>query len=252
MTGGSRGRLAIALDAGDALDRVARLLRGEDVDGMDDRVLPSPAADGTKTIDVKLRHRADVHAWLVPGAAGDPPVHVALTSDEDVGLFALAGPAGSADGAGPPSTASLDADLDAPGPILVKVEPVGTRPVKVHLTSTVGLTPFDEPDDGRAITVDHPWMGAADYAGDIDWYTLTMAADEAVTIRRRHRPSIRRLRRPGRRDGPAAGQRPRCRRAARWRRRARVPGTQGRRVPRRRPDVRFGGAGAYRLTVDLR
>ncbi len=184
VTGGSRGRFAVALDGADALARVGRLLAGEDVDAMDDRVLPAPTRDGPKTIDITFQHRADMHAWLVPGAEGDPKVRVSSTSDRDINMVALAAAGKLSHRAGPPAgKLAVDIAFDAPGPYLVAVEPDQATPVKVHLISTAALTHFDDPDDGQALVRDRPRMGAADYAGDIDWYTLQLAAGKSVRVR---------------------------------------------------------------------
>ena len=38
-------------------------------------------------------------------------------------------------------------------------------------------------DDGRSITVDSTLVGAADYAGDLDWYSFDAAKGEQVRVR---------------------------------------------------------------------
>jgi trypsin-like peptidase len=184
VTSGVRGQFAVALDGRDALNRVRNVLDGANVDGMTDRVLPTPGDNGRKAFDLTFRHRADMHAWLVPATEGDPTVHVSVTSTEDVRLVALAAAGRLNHGAGPPAgKLAVDMDFDAPGPYLIAVEPDRTTPAKVHLRSTTGLTHFDDPDDGGALVIGRPWMGAADYAGDIDWYTLRLSAGDSVTIR---------------------------------------------------------------------
>jgi hypothetical protein len=184
VTGGSRGRFAVALDGADALARIEGLLEGDDVDGIGDRVLPDPDPNADTTIDVTIRHRADAHTWVLAARQGDPAAKVSVTSDRPVGLYALAAAGRLGSAAGPPGTKlSLDVKFDAPGPFLVKLESNLGRPVRATLRSTVGLTPFDDPDDGRPIARGRPWTGAADYAGDIDWYVLSLAAGETVRIR---------------------------------------------------------------------
>jgi hypothetical protein len=184
VTGGSRGRFAVALDGSDALARVRGLLEGKDVDGIEDRVLPEPDPDAARTIDATIRHRADQHAWVLSGKQGDPAARVSVTSDQPIGLFALAAAGRLASSAGPPGTTlSVDVEFDPPGPYLVKLESPLARPTKVTVRSTVGLTPFDDPDDGRTLARDRPLVGVADYAGDIDWYVLSLAKGETVTIR---------------------------------------------------------------------
>jgi hypothetical protein len=184
ITGGSRGRFAIALDGDDALARAARLLDGEDVDGTGDHLLPSPRSDGETDIDVVIRHRADVRVWLVPGGAGDPPVTVTLSSDRPVGLYGMAAAGWLGHGAGPPNRVlKLSIPFEATGPYAVKIEPIDSRRATVSLRSSVGLTAFEDTDDGRSIAVGGSEVGAADYAGDIDWYRLELAKGRHVTVR---------------------------------------------------------------------
>jgi len=65
----------------------------------------------------------------------------------------------------------------------VKIESTAGRDAKVTLRSSVGLRPVEDADDGRTITADEPVVGAPDYAGDVDWYTLALAKGESVTVR---------------------------------------------------------------------
>jgi hypothetical protein len=184
ITGGSRGRFAVALDAADAFARVERLLAGDDVDGIDEHLLPDPGADGQTDIDLMIRHRADVHVWVVPGATGDPPVTLTLTSDRPVGLYGMAAAGRLGHGAGPPAKSlRLSIPFEATGPYAVKIEPVDSRGARVSLHSSAGLTPFEDADDGRSIAVGSTLVGAADYAGDVDWYRLSAAKGEKVRVR---------------------------------------------------------------------
>jgi putative serine protease PepD len=184
ITGGSRGRFAIALDAGDAAARVERLLAGEDVDGTSDHLLPRPDPTGETTFEIVLRHRADVHVWLIPGDRGDQPATISLTSDRPVGLFGLAAGGRLGHAAGPPGTdLSLSLPFDATGPYAVKVEPIDATEANIKLHSSVGLTPFEDGDDGRTIELGGSLVGGADYAGDIDWYRLGLAKGDDVVVR---------------------------------------------------------------------
>jgi hypothetical protein len=184
ITNGSRGAFAIALDATDALDRVTRLLDGDDVDGVGDRLLPIPDPAASDEIDIEIRHRADAQAWVVDGSFGGPPAGVSMEADGALGLFAMAAGGRLSRGAGPPAEQlTIEVGFDAPGPYLVKIEPVGTAPVSGHLSSSVGLTPLGDPDDGATLSIGDPVIGVADYAGDIDWWRLALDEGESVTIR---------------------------------------------------------------------
>jgi hypothetical protein len=184
ITGSSRGRFAMALDAADALDRVERLLAGEDVDRTGDHLLPAPDPAGEKTVTSTLRHRADARLWVIDGARGDEPATISVTSDRPVALFGLAAAGRLGNGAGPPGVdLRLSMPFDAIGPYAVKIESTAGRDSKVTVRSSVGLSPVEDVDDGRAITADEPVVGAADYAGDVDWYTLAMTKGESITVR---------------------------------------------------------------------
>lgn len=90
ISGASRGDLSVSLDVADVLDRAGRIVRGEDVDGLPDRLLPSPA-NGSLEVRARVASRADAHAWVVDGHQGGPAATVALTAEGgDVGLYALA------------------------------------------------------------------------------------------------------------------------------------------------------------------
>lgn len=184
ITGSSRGRFAVALDGADALARVERLLAGDDVDGTGDHLLPEPDPNGETTIETMVRHRADVHIWILSGDRGEPPAAITMTSDRPVALFGMAAAGRLGQGAGPPGLKlRLSMPFDAIGPYAVKVESTVGRDANVTIKSSVGLTAFDDPDDGRALGRDDPIVGAADYAGDIDWYVLDMTEGESVTVR---------------------------------------------------------------------
>ena len=65
----------------------------------------------------------------------------------------------------------------------MKIEPVDSRGAKVSLHSSAPLTPFEDADDGRSIRVGSTLVGAADYAGDLDWYSFDAAKGEKVRVR---------------------------------------------------------------------
>jgi hypothetical protein len=185
LSGGSWGAMSVSLDARDAFALAARLLAGEDVDGLGDRLPPDPAPDGDREVRADVLHKADAHAWVVAGRQGDPDVTIRMTATGgDVGLYGLAAGGQLAHGAGRPGRdLSLTMDFDPPGPYLVKIEAPTVRPARVHLLSTAPLTPLVDPDDGPVLRVGDVHIGAADYGGDLDWFTLRLAKDDRVVIR---------------------------------------------------------------------
>jgi hypothetical protein len=184
ITGASRGQFATALDARDALARIDRLLAGDDVDGTGERLLIEPDPKAPTKVMTTVRHRADVRVWMIPGAKGGPPATVSMTSNRPVGLYGLAAAGRLGRAAGPPGTdLKLEMQFDAVGPYAVKVEPADGREAKVTLESTVPLTAYVDQDDGRSLKVGVAQTGAADYAGDIDWYVITIRKGDAITAR---------------------------------------------------------------------
>ena len=183
VTGSSRGRFALGLSIDDVTRRVDALLAGRDIDGIDDRTLPTPPLDGSDTATVDLRHRADVRAWLVDADQGHAPATVSLAADHGVFARALAAGGILSLGSGPTplSEVTLQLDFEPPGPFLVILEPDG--PAHVDITSTVDLLAYGDPDDGRGLEPDTTVTGVADYLSDVDWWTLRLEAGTTVEIR---------------------------------------------------------------------
>jgi S1-C subfamily serine protease len=184
VTNASRDEHPVALAIDDALQRVAAILGGQDLDGITDR-LPEPgAADAPTNATATIRNRADAKVWVVTGAQGDDPGRITTTADGPALLYAMAAGGQLFDSAGPAGRQQTVAiDFQPPGPYLAKVETTGADAVTVALDSTLGLTPLDDPDDGAPIAIGEPHDGLADYAGDLDWYLLHLDAAQRVVIR---------------------------------------------------------------------
>ena len=184
VTNGSRDDHPVALAIDDALQRVAAILDGRDLDGMTDR-LPEPgSADAPTDASATIRNRADAKVWVVTGAQGDDPGRITMAADGPALLYAMAAGGQLANSAGPAGERQTVAiDFLPPGPYLAKVETTGADVVKVDLHATLGLTALDDPDDGTPIAIGDHHDGLADYAGDLDWYVLLLDAGQRVVIR---------------------------------------------------------------------
>lgn len=67
------------------------------------------------------------------------------------------------------------------GPHVLRVESLsGGGDVRVR--STVDLTPWPDPDDGRLLVRDSTITGNIDYPGDFDWHRVDLGKGQAVTI----------------------------------------------------------------------
>jgi hypothetical protein len=147
-------------------------------------MLTTPGSNGKTDVRVTIRNRADAHVWVIEGKPGDPAASISMTSDQPVGLYGMAAAGKLGHGAGPPAKKlKLDLSFDAVGPYAVKIESSTGEVAEVTLRSTVGLTEVVDLDDGRTISTTEPSIGAADYAGDLDWYVLSLTKGEKATIR---------------------------------------------------------------------
>jgi hypothetical protein len=181
LTCTSSGRFANAVAISDVESRVGDLLAGRDVDGLEDRIIPEPARDAPRTAEVDLAHRADASMWVMDAKQDDPKGTVTMTADRPTHLRVHAGAGKLATGTGGPVTeADLEVEFGAPAPYLLIVS--ADEPAHVELTSTVGITPFADPDDGATIEVGGRYVGVADKFGDLDWLNLELEKGQAVVI----------------------------------------------------------------------
>lgn len=67
------------------------------------------------------------------------------------------------------------------GPHVLRVENLSGSG-EVRLRSNVDLTPWPDPDDGRALVRETTITGNADYPGDFDWYRVELGKGQAITI----------------------------------------------------------------------
>lgn len=184
ITNGSRDGHPVALAIDDAVMRAAAILDGRDLDGITDR-LPQPGpADAPTEVSATIQNRADAKVWVVTGSQDDGPGRITMAGDGPALLYAMAAGGQLSNSAGPAGERQTVAiDFRPPGPYLVKVETTGARPVAVDLHATLGLTPLHDRDDGTTIAVGDHHDGLADYAGDLDWFSLGLDAGERVRIR---------------------------------------------------------------------
>jgi hypothetical protein len=183
VTGTSRGVFAVALAIEDVIGRIDRLIAGVDVDGLDDRLLPMPIDGAPTTAVVEIRHRADVRTWVLGAGQGDPPASATMSST-GTGFLVAAAAAGHlvhASGAVAVTEAELKVDFTPPGPYMLVIEPDTSATFEIE--ASVGLTVFTDPDDGREVAVGDTVIGVADYAGDIDWITIDLAAGDSIVVR---------------------------------------------------------------------
>ena len=177
LLGGEFG-LSAAID--DVQERVDRLLAGEDVGGIGDR-LPPEGGEVTEAT-VVLDHFYDSVAYVVDTSIFRDVV-VSVRSEAEVALTAIAADAfieaSSADGEAFQEI-SFQVTLDAPHFIEVRSLAISAQEVTVR--SSTLMTPWIDEDDGQQLAPGDTVAGSIDYPGESDWFTIQLIKGQAVTI----------------------------------------------------------------------
>lgn len=115
-----------------------------------------PTGGGSCEFSIELAHLWDNRAFLLDGVAGTL-LQVTLDS-------------------------TGDGRLRIDGPHFLQVDLASGTPYPMELTSTIKLTPFHDPDDGRTIAVGDIAVGNVHFPSDWDWYSIHLTRGEAVRI----------------------------------------------------------------------
>jgi len=200
----------------DVMGRVARMARGEDVDGIAPRSLPrggglqvqrsEPAHFWDEAVYVVLAPvGTTVQLTATAGAGGDASLSV-IDPYGDIVLDADDEAAGNGDAAGgrdtgrdeggvawvqdPVDNGEVDSaagddetgvfEIQVEGPYFVAagLDARGTLAVR----ASVPLATLDDPDDGRSLAAGGTVAGSLDFPGDTDFFDLELRAGQAVTI----------------------------------------------------------------------
>ena len=174
---------SVATSAADSAEIVQTLLRDHEQLGP-----PGPVygdASGSREVVVDLRNGEDTGLYWFEGTAGST-IEVAIDGASD-GVLAVAGP-----------TAHLMevddtleglehgiVELPVDGPYVVVVSnyagEIGEAS-RFTLTSSVELSPFADPDDGRLLVIGEPLGAVLDYHWDVDWYELFLEQGDSVVV----------------------------------------------------------------------
>ena len=176
----SEAGFGLATSAADNAPIVERLIQGEYTSGLGDRRLP--AGSGAFEFYVELANRWDIRTFVLDAVAGTT-LGVELEGTED-GLFRVYDPSGlllEVDGVAT-GIESGTVELLVDGVHFLQVELFAGESASFDLTSTVGLKPFHDPDDGRTIAVGETVVGNLDFFFDLDWYSIRLEAGETVRI----------------------------------------------------------------------
>ena len=176
----SEAGFGLATSAADNAPIVERLIQGEYTSGLGDRRLP--AGSGAFEFYVELANRWDIRTFVLDAVAGTT-LGVELEGPED-GLFRVYDPSGlllEVDGVAT-GIESGTVELLVDGVHFLQVELFAGESASFDLTSTVGLKPFHDPDDGRTIAVGETAVGNLDFFFDLDWYSIRLEEGETVRI----------------------------------------------------------------------
>jgi hypothetical protein len=165
---------------GDAAPRIERMRQGEDLGGIGDRLPPdgpgSPTFEGD-IANVWQDHifvfEAPLYSTFEANASSEADLSLALYTIDGIEIV-------TADDS-PGGFETIDERLDYRGMYFLRVESVDGSGT-VDLESSIDLTEWMDPDDGRLLERGTTVTGNADYPGDFDWYRIDLAAGETVTI----------------------------------------------------------------------
>lgn len=176
----SEAGFGIALSGADVAPIVQRLIQGRGNAARDARRVP--AGSGSFEFTVELANLWDTRAFVLDGTAGTA-LRVTLDGAGD-GKFLVGGPAGVLLDVDQTLSGAEQGAAEVPvdGILFLQVEIASGTPSPLELTSTIGLTPFHDPDDGPTIAVGETVAGRIDFPSDWDWYSIRLAEGETVRV----------------------------------------------------------------------
>ena len=176
----SEAGFGLATSAADIAPIVERLIQGEYTSGLGDRRLPAGGVAFEFYVD--LANVWDSRTFVLDATAGTI-LQAEIDGPED-GLFRVYDPFGlllEVDGVAT-GIESGTVELLVDGVHFLQVELFAGESASFDLTSTVGLKPFHDPDDGRTIAVGETVVGNLDFFFDLDWYSIRLEEGETVRI----------------------------------------------------------------------
>ena len=142
-----------------------------------------PLGDGSQEFEIELRHLWDTREFVFEAAEGATVV-IEIEGEGD-GMFGVFSPYGVIQDVddGYTGVESAEVELTAGGIHFLQVEMAwGGESSRFHVTSSVGLKPLNDPDDGRSIVTGDVIAGSLDFPGDWDWYSIDLQEGDTVRI----------------------------------------------------------------------
>ena len=171
---------ALAASSADIIPIVERLIQGEFTSGLGDRRLPM--GRGSFELELDLRNYWDTRAFVLDATAGTI-LEIEIEGGGD-GWFHVSDAFGAIlevdDGLTGIEYGTVE--LLTSGVHILQVEMASGESSGFDLSSSVRLTPLEDPDDGRLVTVGETVAGSLDHLSDWDWYSIRLREGETVRV----------------------------------------------------------------------
>ena len=177
----SEAQFGLVASAADVLPRVERLIAGEDVTGLGDRILP--AEGGMLEHGLTLRNFWDTRLFVVNQPTGTE-VDLTLEGSND-GVLHLLDSLGNLVLEADRRLSGVEfgsANIDFAGPFFLTVGQSSETPGDFRLSSNRPLASHNDPDDGTLITLGHTIMANIDFPFDFDYFLIELSEGETVEI----------------------------------------------------------------------
>ena len=178
FSGAAFGLVASAADIRPIVDW---LVRGEGDAALGDRRLPPPG--GLAQFDLTIPTFWDTRSFIIDEAPGTAvEIQMSGRADGTFWVFDSLGNGLANIDLGLSGVESASFTLEQPGPHFVHFSIASGDYGEFTITSNVGLTPIQDPDEGRRIEVGETVIGNLDSTADIDYFTIDLEAGETVYI----------------------------------------------------------------------
>ena len=176
----SEAGFGLATSAADDAPIVKKLIEGWNASGWSERRLPSGA--GAFEFDIELVNQWDTRTFVLDPASGS--MHEFWIDGPEDGLLRLFDPFGLLLEVDETYTGleSGTVEVQTEGIHFLQVEMLANGPSAFTVGGTIKMTPLNDPDDGRTISVGETVVGSLDYFSEWDWFVIHLNEGETVTI----------------------------------------------------------------------
>ncbi|MDE0189550.1 MAG: serine protease [bacterium] len=171
------GGFGLALSASDVANVVESMLETSQSRRL------SWSSSGSFQFDLDLNHLWDTRSFVIEGMAGST-LEVDVEGPGD-GMITVSGPSGLPATVFDATYSGVEAavvELDTDGHYFLRVELAAGGPSSFVLLSNTELFPVSDHEDGLSIAVGETIVGAIDYPGDSDWFSIHLQEGDRVKI----------------------------------------------------------------------